>query len=208
MLQKISVFGELTKADQQDDGTLRIEGIASAEVVDSAGEIVLASAMKAAVPGFMNGGRGSLRLMHRADVAAGTVDSVEVDDATGETRITGTVVDESVVKSVRMKVLRGLSIGGKVLARDPKNPKVITKVDWRELSLVDRPACSASVLLVKAAALDPEPTEGGTDDMAPVQDLGQLTEEQVAAYLGSLPREEAARLMVQAVIRAKIGRVY
>src|SRR5689334_15203186 len=61
MLQKvISVFGELTKADQQDDGTLKIAGTASAEVVDAAGEIVLASAMKAAIPGFLNAGKGSL----------------------------------------------------------------------------------------------------------------------------------------------------
>jgi hypothetical protein len=199
-VNKISVFGALTKADAADDGTLKIEGIASAEVVDSAGEIVLASAMKAAIPGFLNEGKGALRVMHRSDIAAGCVDSVEVDETTGETRISGTVVDSNVIFKIRKKVLRGLSIGGRITSRDPNNSKVITGVDWRELSLVDRPACGASVLLAKASAASPpgqEPVAGG-----------ELAPDQVAAYLSTLNNEDRAKLLITAILRTGTGRKY
>lgn len=200
-LETISVFGALTKAEQLDDGTLRIEGVASAEVVDSAGETILASAMKAAIPSFMRGGKGALREMHDK-IAAGTVDEVTVDEATGETRIVGTVVDESTIRKIKASVLRGLSVGGKVLARDPKNRKIITKVDWTELSCVDRPCCSAAVLLAKAMpakALGQQPVGGGTDQMEPVESVGSLTEAQVRDFLAGLDQEARALLIIQAV---------
>jgi hypothetical protein len=44
------VFGSITKFEKQADGTLYVEGIASSESVDSQGEIVKASAIKAALP--------------------------------------------------------------------------------------------------------------------------------------------------------------
>jgi hypothetical protein len=207
-LDTITVFGALTKAEQQDDGTLKIEGVASAEVVDSAGETILASAMKAAIPGFMNAGKGSLRVMHQL-VAAGVVDDVEVDEHSGLTKISGTVVDTDTVRKVRLKVLRGLSIGGKVTSRDPKNSKIITGVDWRELSLVDRPSCSAAVLLAKAVpavSLGQQPVSGGTDDMAAVRSLGSLSQAEVEAYLERLSNEDRATLLINVIMRKQFGR--
>jgi hypothetical protein len=96
--------------------------------------------MRDAIPGFLGkDGIGALREMH-GNIAAGTVDEVYVDDKSGETRIVGTVVDFGTIRKIRARVLRGLSLGGRVLARDPKNQKIITKVEWTELSAVDRPA--------------------------------------------------------------------
>jgi hypothetical protein len=210
-MNKISVYGDIRKAEEQDDGTLCIEGIASAEVVDSAGETILASAMKAAIPGFLGkAGVGALREMHQ-NIAAGRVDSVTVDDDTGETRIVGTVVDPGTIRKVKASVLRGLSVGGRVLARDKKNPKIITKVDWTELSCVERPCCSAAVILAKAtpaAPLGQKPVAGGTNDMAPVVSVGSLSQEDVAAYLAQLSNEDRAALLIHAIMRAGLGRRY
>jgi uncharacterized short protein YbdD (DUF466 family) len=44
------------------------------------------------------------------------------------------------IRKIEQGVYRGFSVGGKILARDPKNRKVITKVCLYEISLVDRPA--------------------------------------------------------------------
>jgi hypothetical protein len=207
-MNKISVFGSLSKVDENDDGTLRIEGIASSEVVDSAGETILASAMKAAIPSFMKGGKGALREMHDK-IAAGTVDEVYVDDATGETRIVATVVDLGTVRKIRASVLRGLSVGGRVISRDPKNPKVITKVDWTELSVVDRPCCAEAVILAKAATAKPLGQQTITGDpMAPVTSIGALTEEDVAEYMSRMTNEDRATLIISAIMRSGAGRKY
>jgi len=210
MIQKVSVYGSLCKADEMPDGTLRVEGIASAETVDSAGETILASAMRDAIPSFMNQGRGSLREMHRADIAAGTVDEVDVGDD-GFTRVVCTVVDNNSIRKIKKKVLRGLSVGGRVLERDKKNSKIITKVAWTELSLVDRPCCSEAVLLAKALPAEPlgqRPAPGGTDQMEPVRSLGDLTEAEVADFLARLPAEQRAQVIIMAVRRAGVGRKF
>lgn len=157
-----TLYSPLLKTEENDDGTLTVEGIASAETVDATGETVLAAAMEAALPEFFAYGTGNLREMHQLS-AAGTVDVAEVNDD-GLTRISATVVDPVAIKKVQSGTYKGFSIGGKVLARDPKDRKVITKIRLVEISLVDRP-CNpdAKIEVWKADAegtsMDPE-TEG------------------------------------------------
>ena len=45
--------GVIQKVEPQDDGTVRVHGIASSEVTDDQGEIVRADAMRAAVPDYV-----------------------------------------------------------------------------------------------------------------------------------------------------------
>jgi hypothetical protein len=76
---------------------------------------------------------------------------------------------------------------------------------------VDRPACGAAVLLAKATPAEPlgqQPVAGDSDDMAPVKDLGALAEDQVRDYLATLSNTDRAALMIQAIMRAGVGRRY
>lgn len=179
------LYSKLLKAEENNDGSVSIEGIASAETVDAAGETVLASAMEAALPDFLAYGTGALREMHQLS-AAGTIDSAEVNQA-GETRVSGTVVDPIACKKIRSGVYKGLSIGGKVLDRDPKNKKIITKIKLTEISLVDRPSCPEAVLeMWKADAAQPGNAGAG------------FTPDQVRDALQALPVAERAMVLVKA----------
>ena len=131
-----SIYGDITKVVENDDGTLTVSGIASTEAVDSDGEIITAEAMRAAIPDYMK--FGAVREMH-GSVAAGTALKCFVDDA-GKTQLEAVVVDAGSIKKLLHGVLKGFSIGGKVLSREPGNSKTITGIGLREISLVDRPA--------------------------------------------------------------------
>lgn len=131
----MQIYGEITKIEPQDDGTIKVVGVASSGAVDDAEETVLPAAMKAALPDYMR--FGALREMHGMS-AAGATFSAEVG-ADGLTRIETHVVDPLAVKKVQLGVYKGFSIGGKVLARDPADRKVITRIKLNEISLVDRP---------------------------------------------------------------------
>jgi hypothetical protein len=139
----MKLFATLRKIEEADDGTLEISGIASSEDTDSAGEIVLASAIKAALPDFMQDGSGPLREMHQ-NVAAGTVQKVTID-AMNRTVISAIVVDPIAIRKIKTNTYRGFSIGGKVLERDADDRKIITKIKLSEISLVDRPANPSAV---------------------------------------------------------------
>ena len=146
----------------------------------------------------MNGGKGSLREMHRADIAAGTVDEVSVDDD-GYTRVVCSVVDEGSIRKLRKGVLRGLSVGGRVLKRDEKNSKIITKVSWSELSLVDRPCCSEAIILAKAAPAAPlSGLHSITGD--PMSALTQLSPAELEALVQQLPQSDRALLQIYAIM--------
>lgn len=139
-----NLYAELRKIEEEDDETVKVSGYASSEVVDSAGEIVTASAIRDALPDYFKGGTGALREMH-AMIAAGVVVEAEID-AKNRTAIVAKVVDPGTIKKLRAGVFKGFSIGGKTLARDPQNRKVITKIRLDEISLVDRPSCPEAVL--------------------------------------------------------------
>jgi hypothetical protein len=141
------LFADLSKVEEQDDGSLKVFGVASSGARDEAGEIVSPEAMKAALPGYL--AFGAIREMHQPS-AAGTALEVNVDDD-GFTRLTAHIVDPVAVAKVKAGVYKGLSIGGKVLQRDPKDPTTITALKLMEISLVDRP-CNpeASINMWKA----------------------------------------------------------
>jgi hypothetical protein len=144
------LYGAIEKVEPQDDGTVRVHGIATSETVDDQGEIVRADAIRAALPDYMR--FPALREMHQLS-AAGTTLEAEVGDD-GTTRIVAHVVDPVAVAKVKNQVYRGFSIGGRVTQRDVGNPKAITGLVLSEISLVDRPANPEAVYdCWKAAAI-------------------------------------------------------
>jgi len=104
------LYGAIEKVEPQDDGTVRVHGIATSETVDDQGEIVRAEAIRAALPDYMR--FPALREMHQL-LAAGTTLEAEVGDD-GTTRIVAHVVDPVAVAKVKNQVYRGFSIGGRV----------------------------------------------------------------------------------------------
>jgi Caudovirus prohead serine protease len=146
-MQKV-LFASFQKVADSDDGGITIEGVASTEDRDAAGEIVLASAIKSALPEYRK--FPTIREMHALS-AAGTALEVDVDDD-GITKIVARVVDEAAIKKVRAGVYRGFSIGGKILARDSDDKTIITKLRLDEISLVDRPSNPEAVFDVWKAA--------------------------------------------------------
>lgn len=145
------IFGAISKIREDPDGSVYVEGVASSEVRDAQGEIVLASAMRAAIPGFLRAdGTGPVREMH-ALKAAGKTTAVEVGDD-GKTYVSVKVVDAEAARKVREGVYQGFSIGGHVPpgGRNKTDPKIIEALTWSELSLVDRGANPEAVFtLVK-----------------------------------------------------------
>ena len=138
----MNFYGEITKVEAQDDGTIKVFGTASSGAVDDADETVTPDAMKAALPAYMR--FGALREMHGLTAAGATL-SAEVGED-GLTRIAAHVVDPVAVKKVQLGVYKGFSIGGKVLSRDAQDRKVITKLKLNEISLVDRPCNPEAVI--------------------------------------------------------------
>ena len=59
----MKLYGEISKTETQDDGTIRVEGYASSTAVDSDGETVTVETMKAAIPEYMK--FGAVREMHQ-----------------------------------------------------------------------------------------------------------------------------------------------
>ena len=143
------LYGELTKVEELDDGSIRVHGTASTGGRDSSGEVVLPDAIRKALPAYM--AFPAIREMHQAK-AAGAALHAEVDEH-GETRIVARVVDPVAVKKVKAGVYKGLSIGGKVLARDPADPSRITAIRLDEISLVDRPCNPEAVIDLWKAVL-------------------------------------------------------
>ena len=130
-------FAPLRKVVDADDGSIMVTGIASTETRDSSGEVILASAIKKALPAYRK--YPAIREMHRSTSAAGRAVEINVDDD-GVTHLTAHIVDSDAVKKVKSKVYGGFSVGGKVLKRDKKDPTIITEILLADVSLVDRPA--------------------------------------------------------------------
>jgi hypothetical protein len=136
------LFGEFSKIEEQDDGTIKVYGIASSGARDDAGEVVTADAMKGALPGYE--AFPALREMHGLSAAGRTLEASV--DADGVTRIVAHVVDPLAITKVKTKVYAGFSIGGKVLERSKDDPTIITRLKLSEISLVDRPCNPEAVL--------------------------------------------------------------
>jgi hypothetical protein len=164
----MNIYGEITKIEAQDDGTIKVVGVASTGAVDDADETVLPEAMKAALPAYMR--FGALREMHGLSAAGATLKAEVGED--GVTRIETHVVDPVAVKKVQLGVYRGFSIGGKVLARDPSDRKVITKLRLNEISLVDRPCNPEAVIDMWKA----DRAEAGGDGPSNAEVIAKATE--------------------------------
>jgi hypothetical protein len=146
------LYGAIQKVEPQDDGTVRVHGIATSEAVDEQGEIVRADAIRAAIPDYMR--FPALREMHQLSAAGTTLEAEVCED--GTTRIVAHVVDPVAVAKVRNQVYRGFSIGGRVTQREAGNPNTITGLVLNEISLVDRPANPEAIYDCWKAAMLPD----------------------------------------------------
>jgi len=162
-------FGAITKIEDQEDGTIKVWGVASSEAVDHAGEKITADAMKAALPDYSK--FPALREMHEP-LAAGKVLEAEVDGA-GVTQICAHVVDPLAITKVKTGVYAGFSIGGKVLKRDPNDRSIITGLRLIEISLVDSP-CNPDAVISMWKADMTEYTPSGDEVVAKARELAEI----------------------------------
>jgi len=160
-------FGAITKVEDQEDGTIKVWGVASSETRDQQGETITAAAMKAALPDY--GRFPALREMHEPS-AAGRVVEAEVDDH-GITQICAHVVDPLAITKVRAGVYAGFSIGGKVLKRDTADRSVITALKLVEISLVDSPCNPDAVINMWKADMDYVPS--GDEVVAKAREMAE-----------------------------------
>lgn len=110
-------------------------GYASTEALDEQGEIVRREALEAALGTYMR--FANIREMHQPS-AVGIAKEATVDDR--GLYLAAKIVDDEAWEKVVQGVYKGFSIGGRVTARDPANPTVITGLALTEISVVDRPA--------------------------------------------------------------------
>src|SRR5437764_15328230 len=129
------LYGVIQKVEPQDDGTVRVYGIASSEAVDEQGEIVRADAIRAAIPDYMH--FPALREMHQLSAAGTTLEAEVCED--GTTRIVAHVVDPIAVAKVRNQVYRGFSIGGRGKRREAGRSKHTSGLVLNESSFARSP---------------------------------------------------------------------
>lgn len=159
------LYAPFSKIDDEADGTLRVYGFASSEATDADGEVISAEAVKAALPDYLK--FGAVREMHQPKAAGTALEaSVQPD---GRLWFGALVVDPEAILKVQTGVYKGFSIGGRVTARAPENPQMITGLSLVEISLVDRPANPEAVFtLVKvldtAPDIRPDTHAGAADD--------------------------------------------
>jgi HK97 family phage prohead protease len=126
------LYGNLTKIDTEQR---IVAGYASTEAVDAHGEIVTKAAIEAALEGYLE--FSNVREMHQLS-AVGVTEEAAIDDR--GLYIAARITDDIAWGKVKSGTYKGFSIGGKTLARDPDNKKIITKIALNEISLVDRPS--------------------------------------------------------------------
>lgn len=129
-------YTAIEKTETQDDGTIKVYGVASSAAIDSDGEIITSNAMKAALPDYMKW--ANIRVMHSSTVAGVALDACVQDD--GKTYLAAHIIDPHSVKMVQGGAYKGFSVGGRVTSRATDDLSVITGFELIEISLVDRPA--------------------------------------------------------------------
>lgn len=147
------LYAEISKVEEQDDGTIKVSGIASSETIDAAGETITADAMRGAIPDYM--AFGAIREMHDSKKAAGTALECSVGDD-GRTYLEALVVDPIAIKKVQTGVYKGFSVGGKALKR---NGTVIEQMKLVEISLVDRPCNPEAIFSIAKVEAEVEKSE-------------------------------------------------
>src|SRR5438034_1346013 len=73
------LYGAIEKVEPQDDGTVRVHGIAASETVEDQGEMVRADAIRAALPDYMR--LPALREMHQLAAAGRAPEAAAADCA-------------------------------------------------------------------------------------------------------------------------------
>jgi HK97 family phage prohead protease len=126
------LYGNIQKIDKEQR---IVAGYASTEAVDAHGEVVTKAAIEAALEGYLE--FANVREMHQLS-AVGVTEEASVDDK--GLYIAAKITDDIAWGKVKSGTYKGFSIGGKTLARDPDNRKIITKIALNEISLVDRPS--------------------------------------------------------------------
>lgn len=143
MEQRVRLYGEIQRVEDRPEG-LYVAGVASTEERDDAGEIVKASAMRAALgayftPSLTGEISGPVREMHQLSAVGKTIAAEVTPD--GVTHIETIIVDPVAIAKIRTGIYKGFSIGGSVPpgGRSRSDPKVIEALKLSEISLVDRP---------------------------------------------------------------------
>jgi len=139
-----------------------VVGYASSERVDGQNDIVDSEALNQALGDYMQW--ANLREMHQpkaigkvlaATPVRGTIQLKDGSKLTNPLRITAQIIDNETWEKVKAGVLKGFSIGGKVLQAltekmNGKDVRRITGLQLHEISLVDRPANpDARIVLMK-----------------------------------------------------------
>lgn len=172
MLNPLKLFIPFTKREDSPDGSVLVEGIATAEEIDKQGEAVSYEGSKAAFTEWSEGfarvtngaSLGNIREMH-GPVAAGKAIGWTADDTRKAIVLRARISDTAAAQKVRDSVYTGYSIGapGHTVKReivkngDTEFPMVMAYT-LSEVSIVDNPACpSASFSVVKRAVPDPVP---------------------------------------------------
>jgi hypothetical protein len=161
----LRLYVPFTKREAQDDGSVVVSGIATAEEIDKQGEVVSYDASRLAFEEWtdafsrMTDGAslGNIREMH-GPVAAGKAIAWEPFDERKAIGLTARIYGDAAVK-VRESVLNGFSIGapGSSVKREirkigDKDVPTITAYRLSEVSVVDNPAApSATFSVVKRA---------------------------------------------------------
>ena len=117
------------------DGEQRmVFGYASTQAEDAEGETILISALAGALDDYMQ--FANIREMHQLS-AVGVAKDAAIDDK--GLYIGAKIVDDAAWNKLVEGDYKGFSVGGRALARDPGNRKIITEMKLSEISLVDRP---------------------------------------------------------------------
>lgn len=149
------------KKSEKDKKSYYIEGIATSEHVDSSGEIILQSGLDWSYA--LKSGHFNLDHKNDPKYILGNPEEIQHISMKGvpATVIKGILYAEkplvkdlmeniSAMKSANARRKLGFSIEGQVIARDPRNPKIITKAKVLNISLTHNPCnTEATVELVK-----------------------------------------------------------
>jgi hypothetical protein len=211
-MSKLDVFSKfqpltlnLNKDDEKE--TIDIEGIATTEHQDSAGEIILQDGIDWSYclkngafnydhqnePRFIVGAPQSVnRIKHRGKNAT----SIKGILYAKKQIVKDLVENYKAMKSAGDIRQLGFSIEGQVLARDNKNPHIITRAKVLNVSLTHQPCnTEATVALVKSILTDMEKTETMEkqyDDLPMTYKQSKMLEdysEKLCALLKSMPMD-------------------
>jgi hypothetical protein len=155
-------FLPFAKVEEKSDGSVYVEGIATGEVKDHHGEIILHDASVEAFKEWTEWAEkatagaslGNIREMHDP-VGAGKAVKWEKDDTAKTNSLGALVIDKDAGLKTKERVYTGFSIGGDQVKREIREVNgekvpVITSYRLTEVSLVDKPACPiATFTMVK-----------------------------------------------------------